>query len=435
MDLSGQQVAVLGAGRSGAAAARLALRFGGAVTVYDAAGPEAFEAVPEGAARCPGATEETGRACDAEIVVISPGIETEGAFASAFASGAREFIGETEFGWRAYGGKVVGITGTNGKTTTTELVQRIFAAAGISCEACGNHGRPLSDVVLGAEVPEVVALELSSFQLETIHGFRPEVAVWLNFSPDHMDRYRAVGDYRRAKLRIFENQRDGDVAVVRCGEGLEEVKVPVTTFSATGGEGDYRLSGTMIVSGREDMMDLANTKLRGLHNAENAMAALGATRAMGVSTGTVIEALRSYAPPLHRCELVRTLDGVEYINDSKATNLHALESALRSQDRPTVLIAGGKDKGLDYHGILPLLAGHVRAAVVIGEISGSLGRLFGEVLEVRTAEGLEEAVGMARQLAQPGGTVLLSPGTSSFDMFDGYEQRGDVFREAVKALK
>ncbi|NNC87169.1 MAG: UDP-N-acetylmuramoyl-L-alanine--D-glutamate ligase [Akkermansiaceae bacterium] len=435
MDLAGTEVAVLGAGRSGSAAARLALRLGGEVTIYDSAGPDAFGGMPEGVAVHPHATADTGRACRAPLVIISPGIEPDGEFAASFAAGAEEMIGETEFAYRHYEGRIVGITGTNGKTTTTELVQRILTEGGTTCEACGNYGRPLADVVLGETVPAALALELSSFQLETVARFRPDVAIWLNLSPDHMDRYRSVADYRAAKLRIFENQTAEDVAVVRLGEDVGEIAARRVSFSATETGGDYSLDGSHLCLDGERILDLGITKLRGIHNAENTMAAIAAGQALGIPASTAGQALAGYAPPLHRCELVRTLDGVEYINDSKATNLHALESALRSQTRPTVLIAGGKEKGLDYRGVLPLLKEKVRAAVLIGEIREPLRALFSEAIEARVAASLEEAVPLARDLASPGGTVLFSPGTSSFDMFSGYEERGDAFRHAAQALK
>jgi UDP-N-acetylmuramoylalanine--D-glutamate ligase len=435
MNLSGKQIAILGAGRSGRAAAQLALSRGGSVTVYDGAKLEAFGAFPAEVELLPEATAASGRACRADLVVISPGIETAGEFASSFVDGAGELIGEVEFASRVYRGRVVGITGTNGKTTTTELVQRVLIAGGITCEACGNYGRPLADVVLEEEQPAAVALELSSFQLETVNTFRPEVAVWLNFSPDHMDRYSSVAGYRAAKLRIFENQTADDLAVVRKGEDVGALKAPCIRFSATEEGGDYSLRGTSVMLDGAEVLDLAATRLRGVHNAENVMAALAAARALGVSCEVAGGALAGYAPPLHRCELVGTLDGVEYINDSKATNLHALEAALISQSRPTVLIAGGKEKGLDYEPLLPLLKKLVESVVVFGEIGSRLRPLFSRVVPTSSATTLEEAVHLARAAAHPGGTVLLSPGTSSFDMFSGYEERGDAFRAAVQALK
>ncbi len=436
MNIKGKRVAILGAGRSGRAAAELALEQGGIVTLYDAAAsPEAFENLTEGIACHPLATEETGRDCECDIAVISPGIETAGDFAQAFARGAEEFIGETEFAARYYKGLVVGITGTNGKTTTTELVQRMVMAGGMSCEACGNYGRPLSDVVLGATPPEAVSLELSSFQLETIDAFRPNVAIWLNFSSDHMDRYHSVAEYHSAKRRIFENQQPEDTAVVRLGEEVGSLAATRVTFSGTDSGGDYEIQGSVILAEGARALDLRETRLRGVHNAENVMAAVAAARALGVSREAAFEALSGYAPPLHRCELVRTLDGVEYINDSKATNLHALEAALLSQDRPTVLIAGGKEKGLDYAPLLPRLGKLVEAVVVFGEIRENLAETFSQMVITRVAESLEEAVDIARNAASRGGTVLFSPGTSSFDMFSGYEERGDAFRVTVQALK
>lgn len=383
----------------------------------------------------PESTPEIGRSSRADLVVISPGIETRGEFAESFAEGAGEFIGETEFASRVYDGTVVAITGTNGKTTTTELIQRILSAGGVSCESCGNYGRPLADVVLDDEPPAAISLELSSFQLETTRQFRPHVAVWLNFSPDHMDRYETVEDYRAAKLHIFDNQTEGDHAVIRLGENLGDLRATRTTFSSTEEGGDYGLDGSWIRFGGEPVLDLTETRLRGSHNAENVMAAVAAGRALKVSFECAERALAGYAPPLHRCELVGTLDGVEYINDSKATNLHALESALRSQNRPTVLIAGGKEKGLDYRPLLPLLAEKVGAVVLIGEIGATLADCFSKSVPCEVAASLEEAVERARQRSAPGGTVLFSPGTSSFDMFRGYEERGDAFRTAVQALK
>jgi len=435
MNLTGQKVAILGAGRSGRAAARLALREGGETSLYDTAEEGAFEGVVEGVQCHPGSTVETGQSCRADLVVISPGIETEGKFAQAFAEGAAEFIGETEFAARYYGGLVVGITGTNGKTTTTELVERMMSGGGVTCAACGNYGRPLADVVLEDNHPNAVSLELSSFQLETISTFRPDVAVWLNFSPDHMDRYRSVEQYRAAKLRIFENLEGGDTAVVRQGQDVGEIRGRRVTFSATEGGGDYELQGTAVLSEGREVLDLEATQLRGIHNAENVMAALAAVRALGISRTAAASALAGYAPPLHRCELIRTLDGVEYINDSKATNLHALEAALLSQTRPTILIAGGKQKGLNYEPLLPLLAGTTREVVVFGEIREELAALFSQIVPTQPADNLEEAVALARRAATHGSAVLFSPGTSSFDMFSGYEERGDSFRAAVQALR
>jgi UDP-N-acetylmuramoylalanine--D-glutamate ligase len=290
--------------------------------------------------------------------------------------------------------------------------------------------------VLQATPPAVVSLELSSFQLETMRTLHPVVAIWLNFAPDHMDRYPTVEAYRAAKLRIFENQTAADMAVVRSGEGLPEISARQTTFSTTDESADWYSNGHTIVHAGETWIDMDHdTALRGLHNAENLMAAFAACHALGVPAMLMREALHGYAPPPHRCELIRTLDGVEYLNDSKATNLHALESALRSQTRPVVLIAGGKEKGLDYASVIPLLVEKALAVVTFGQIARPLADLFSKAVACESVSNLAAAVATARSLAPHGSTILLSPGTSSFDQFTGYEQRGNAFRDLVHQLR
>lgn len=433
MTLTGKSVVVLGAGRSGRAAAALALREGADVHAHDAA--DSISGMPEGTVLHPSACEEKGRATRCDLLIVSPGIDTYGPVVAAYAAGAGEVVGETEFACRYYKGRIIGITGTNGKTTTTELVERILNAGGYSAAACGNYGVPLSEVVLRSPMPTALALELSSFQLETISILRPEVSIWLNFAPDHMDRYPTVEAYFHAKFRIFENQTESDTAVVRAGENLPPIRPRRVTFSSEDPSADWFSDGRRILRCGEVVLDLeASTRMRGLHNAENAMAAIAACEAIGIPPEVAGRALDGYAPPLHRCELVRTLDGVEYLNDSKATNLHALESALRSQTRPVVLIAGGKDKGLDYSPVVPLLAKKALAVVTYGQIAAALAATFSAAVPAEQVTTLAEAVAAARRLAPRGSVVLLSPGTSSFDQFSGYEQRGDVFRQTVLHL-
>ena len=436
MSLTGKHIAILGVGRSGRAAAALALREGATVSAWDTAGPEAFVGMPEGVEIHPNATEDQGRGIVSNFLVVSPGIDTYGSYVAAFSAKAGEVIGEVELAARFYQGKIIGITGTNGKTTTTELVERILSHASLGGTACGNYGTPFAEVVLQSNPPEVVSLELSSFQLETIRTLHPVVAIWLNFAPDHMDRYPTVEAYRAAKLRIFENQTASDTVVVRTGEGLPDLAAKVVTFSTTDDSADWFSEGHTILHGGETWLHMdRDTSLRGLHNAENTMAALAACQSLGVSLAVMREALHGYAPPPHRCELIRTLDGVEYLNDSKATNLHALESALRSQTRPVVLIAGGKEKGLDYSPVVPLLREKALAAVTFGQIARPLADLFSTAVNCESVSSLSDAVAAARSLAPRGSTVLLSPGTSSFDQFTGYEQRGNAFRDLVHQLR
>ncbi len=429
-----KHVAVFGAGRSGRAAAALAMREGAVVSMWDQGGGKSFEGIMPGIETHPDFTEADAENFSAHLIIISPGIDTYSPLVKAFSSKA-PLIGETEFASRYFEGGIIGITGTNGKTTTTELVSLILKKAGLGGTPCGNYGAPLSEVILSPDVPAAVALELSSFQLETIEDLRPRVSIWLNFAPDHMDRYPSVESYKQAKLNIFKNQTDEDTIVVRHGEEIGRHVSKVVTFSTESREADFYSDGETITKGGRVILDLeSETSLRGLHNAENAMAAMAACLAYGIDPSLISPALHGYAPPPHRCELIRTLDGVEYLNDSKATNIHALQCALRSQNRPVILIAGGKDKGLDYSPILTILAKQAISAVTFGQIARPLSDLFNKSVGTTAVGTLEEAVHTARSLAPRGSTILLSPGTSSFDQFTGYEQRGDTFRDLVHQL-
>lgn len=433
-DITGKHIAVFGAGRSGLAAARLALLKGATVSIWDESELQSRDNFPPEVEVHPKLSIRDLDSFEADIIVISPGIDTYLPLVQAFAEKAK-LIGETEFASKFYEGSIIGITGTNGKTTTTELTGRILKHAGLGGTPCGNYGPPLSEILLKATIPAAIALELSSFQLETIEELRPKVAIWLNFAPDHMDRYPDVDSYKAAKLRIFENQTTEDTVVMRFGEDLGTLVPKIITFSTESREADFYSDGTTIMQGGRVLLDLlSDTSLRGLHNAENVMAAMAACIGFGIDPSIIPPALAGYAPPPHRCELIRTLDGVEYLNDSKATNLHALQCAVRSQNRPVILIAGGKEKGLDYAPLLPDLEKKCIGVVTFGEIGRQLANLFGERVPTNSVTNLEEAVSHARSIAPRGSTILLSPGTSSFDQFRGYEHRGDVFRDLVHQL-
>lgn len=432
MQLNNLNIAVLGAGRSGRAAARLAIKHGAKACVFDTSAHIADW--PEDIPLHASATEEDGRNFHADMVVISPGIETDCAFVKAFGRDGVETIGELELACRFYQGQIIAITGTNGKTTTTSLVEKILLRAGKNAIACGNYGVPVAEVLLMDTVPDVLALEVSSFQLETIRDFHPEVAVWLNFAPDHMDRYKDVQDYYEAKLHIFDNQTPEDLAVVRAGADLPALPCPVNTFSSETETADLYYQEPLIMEGSVPLLNLADTTLSQRHNAENVMAAVMACRHLGISVETVAETLKDFSPPGHRCETVRMVDGIIWLNDSKATNLHALDAALRSQNAPVILIAGGKDKGLNYQSLQAMLKDKVRACVVFGQITEQLYQDFSPVVHTEKASDVADAVSIAHRLAQTGDIVLFSPGTSSFDMFSGYVQRGQAFRDAVHSL-
>ncbi len=431
MNPSGKKVAVLGCGSSGIAAARLALAQGaGSVTLYDSS-PTATCQVEEGIKFVPGATVEDGKHSAAELVVISPGIEADTEWTLSFTSGGAPLIGETELAFGYCQSRIIAITGTNGKTTTTALIEHILRAAGRSAIACGNYGYPLSSVVMQEPQPEFAVLEVSSFQMETIVNFRPEVAIWLNFAPDHMDRYRKVEDYYNAKLRLFENMDEAQLAIVRVGEKLPGLRPRVAEFSAVNAEGQLSYANGHIMEGGKALMSLRGTPMEQAHNAENCMAAILACRAVGLSDEEIAEGIHSFSPPGHRCETVAEIDGVLWLNDSKSTNLHSTEAAVRSQTRPVILLAGGKDKGLDYSAINPLLQQKAKLCISFGQIAGQLEQTFAPVCRTVRVETVEEAVAAAAAEAERGDVVLFSPGTSSFDQFTGYVQRGQCFRSAV----
>lgn len=432
MQLTNLNIAVLGAGRSGRAAARLAMKHGARVRVFDTSA--SIGNWPEDIPLHASATEEDGRAFRADLVVISPGIETDSPFVKSFGREGVETIGEMELAFRFYHGRIIAITGTNGKTTTTSLVEKILLRAGKEAVACGNYGVPMSEILLRDSVPDVLALEVSSFQLETIRDFHPDVAVWLNFAPDHMDRYKSVEDYYQAKLHIFDNQTANDLAVVRAGERLLSLNAPVRTFSSEAPAADLYYREPPGYGERRRAAEPGGhhpepAPQRGKRHGRRA-----GLPPPGHSRGNRRGGIEGVQPPGHRCETVRTLDGVLWLNDSKATNLHALEAALKSQNSPVVLIAGGKDKGLDYVPLRPALKEKARACVVFGQIADQLQDAFSPVVPTEKAADVADCVARARALARPGDTVLFSPGTSSFDMFTGYVQRGQAFRDAVNAL-
>ncbi|PYJ85360.1 MAG: UDP-N-acetylmuramoyl-L-alanine--D-glutamate ligase, partial [Verrucomicrobia bacterium] len=422
MKYSGKNVAVLGAGLSGTAAALLLRSEGAAVTVLDSAEESKLLKSTIENLRSRGITVGTGPVAENDsspfdLVVLSPGIDPASSLATNFSSRNIETIGELELGWRSVDAPVIAITGTNGKTTTTELLAQVLNACGQRTIACGNIGKPLCEVALEDRDLDVLTVEVSSFQLETISTFRPSIGIWLNFAPDHLDRYRSVAEYRAAKLRIFENQTAEDVAVINAGEALPKIAARTLTFSAYTNQADFRLEGGSIVYENRPVLRMAETKLRGLHNIENIMATLAAGLARGLTFEQMVPPLQTYEPRPHRCEFVREVGGVAYVNDSKATNLDAVEKALLAQNRKVILIAGGKDKGFTFETLRELVSEKSRAVILIGEMATRICRDWQDAVPCEIANSLADAVERAHAVAQPGEVVLFSPGTSSFDMF------------------
>ena len=450
MRYSNQNVAVLGAGLSGAAAALLLKAEGANVTVLDSADENKLLKSTIDNLRAQNIRVICGQAADQDsgkydFVVSSPGINPASSLARNFSarsprdesirSAAKiDIIGELELGWRSCETPAIAVTGTNGKTTTTEMLAQMLNDCGQETIACGNIGKPLSEVAREKTKYDVLTVEVSSFQLETIQTFHPSIALWLNFAPDHLDRYRSVAEYRAAKLRLFENQTADDVAIVNAVESLPELRARKVTFSAYTNRADFRLAEGAIVFENKPVLRLNQTKLRGSHNIENLMATLAAGHARGLAFEKMVPPLCAYEPKPHRCEFVRQIGGVDYINDSKATNLDAVEKALLAQSKPVVLIAGGKDKGFTFEPLRKLVKEKVRSTILIGEMAERIAHDWDGAVKTELATSLADAVERAYATAKSGEVVLFSPGTSSFDMFKSYADRGDQFRALVQAL-
>jgi UDP-N-acetylmuramoylalanine--D-glutamate ligase len=393
---------------------------------------------------------ETAPSQHFDLAVVSPGVPGTTSLLQDLTRRRVPMIGELELGYQHARCLAVAISGTNGKTTTTELVERVLLHNQMKTVAAGNIGRPLCAVVEQTREFDFLTLEVSSFQLETIQYFRPAVAVLLNITPDHLDRYPAMADYVQAKGRLFMNQQPFDWAIIQS-EALAQlrehgIKIPskIITFSAQRPDADLYLDRGLILSRLDHwsgpLLDMDHGQLRGPHNAENLMAALAVGRVLRIPLARMVAALQSYAPAPHRCELVAEIEGVQYINDSKATNVDAVRQALLTLPLPggqprVWLIAGGKDKGFGFHELGPVLAQRVKGAFLIGETREKIRAAWGLFTPCTLADSLLEAVHIAAQNAVAGDVVLLSPACSSFDQFQNYQQRGEVFRQAVLNLR
>jgi UDP-N-acetylmuramoylalanine--D-glutamate ligase len=437
MDVNGKQVVVLGLGISGMEAAKLLHDNGARVTVRDDAAGDARVNRRAEALRRLGVSVELGEAIASmprfDFCVLSPGINPNAPLVRGLRQAGLPMLGEMEVAYRFCQCPIVAITGTNGKTTTTELVDALLAAGGKRTKASGNIGTAFSAAVRDSANLDVMVLEVSSFQLEHIVEFRPRISVHLNLTPDHLDRYGSMEEYEKAKWQVFRNQTPDDYAIVNTNLRLPEIAAHKITFSATGMPADYQLIDGWLVARGEQILEQSRTNLIGPHNAENMLAALAVADLYHVPRVAAIQALCVYEPLPHRCEKVAVIDGVTFINDSKATNIDALEKALLAMRSPVVLMAGGKDKGLDFGGLRPLLREKVKVIVLIGQMAEKLFTVWNSAVPCVKAVTLADAVEQARQLAKPGDVVLFSPGCSSFDMFRDFEDRGDQFRALIQA--
>ncbi len=447
--LPGTRPLVVGGARSGLSAARLLALLGLDVRLCDARPaaeltPAVLELANLGVDLWLG-VEDVSLLDRRDFVVWSPGIPDTHPLAAAARERGIPVRSELELGFLAAHARMVCVTGTNGKSTTTDLIGTLLRAAGREVEVCGNIGLPICDVAERVSPSGLLVVEVSSFQLETVERLQPFVAVWLNLTPDHLDRHGDLDTYGALKQRLFARQGPEDYAVWnaddpevmarRAGAGTPLL------FSANGpvAEGAYLEDGHIRLAwrgGTESLMAASDLGIPGPHNRLNALAALAATLPLEIPPPLLRETLRGYPGLEHRLEPVATIQGVKFVNDSKATNAGSLEVALRSFDAPVVLIAGGRDKGQDFTPLAPLVKQQVQRLVLIGEGAARMEQAWKGVPATH-AETLPAAVSIAFAEArgQGGGVVLLSPGCASFDMFQDFEDRGRRFKEAVAGLE
>jgi UDP-N-acetylmuramoylalanine--D-glutamate ligase len=440
------RVHVVGLGRSGAAAALLARRKGFDVSATDLKGRDRLEAASE--LEAAGILLDLGRHDEAlfreaDIVVVSPGVPDREEFALAARRGA-EVISEIEFAGRFLSAETIGVTGTNGKSTVTTMIGSIVAASGRPAWTGGNLGTALSLAVDSpADRPDgLIALELSSFQLERITSFRPRVALILNITPDHFDRYASFEEYAAAKCRIFMNQGRGDCLLVPGGdEGLRRRCAPArAALHLVGrGSGEIFFEGGRIrlrgLAGLDEDLDPGECNLSDSLAVHNGMFAVAAGLLAGVSLEAVQAGLQAFRPLRHRFQLVAEIDGVQWINDSKATNPESMIKAIEAAGKGVILLAGGLGKGLDFTPLGGAVEGRVKAALLFGRSAGEIRGVIEGKVPVETVPSLEEAARRARDLCAPGDKVLLAPGCASFDMFRNFEDRGERFIALVERME
>lgn len=446
--VKGRRIGIVGMARSGVAAAKLAKRLGGMPFVSDVKPADKLEAqIHE--LKTFGIEFETGghtdRLLNSDFVIVSPGIPQETEIVQKIVEAGIPIFSEIEFASWFCKGKIIAITGSNGKTTTTTLIGAILDEAGFKNKVCGNIGYPFSDAVLDIPEDGYAVLEVSNFQLELIEEFRPFIAMILNITPDHLDRYENFDGYKKAKYRITENQQPTDYLILNADDpvieknhiGSKANKIFFST-SRTLPTGVFQRGKSLvgIVRDKEtEIIDTGSIRIPGPHNLQNSAASALAALLAGVALEPIRDALRQFPGVEHRLEEAGTIAGIRFVNDSKATNVDSVCFALRSFNAPIILIAGGRDKGGSYDPIIKYGRGKIKELILLGEAREKMFASLGKAFPVQFAEDMDEAVGKAFTSAVPGEVVLLSPACSSFDMFDNFEHRGREFKRAVQALK
>ncbi len=439
-----RKIGIIGMARSGVAAAVLADSFGGKPFVSDNNSAEnlSTEIARLESAKIP---FEVGRHTDkllnADYLVVSPGVPlTINIIKKAQAQGLPIFS-ELEFASWCCKGKIIAVTGSNGKTTTTTLLGEIFSSAGFDTFVAGNIGLPFSEIVEKIGEDSIAILEVSTFQLETISDFKPDVALLLNLSPDHLDRHGTYENYVKTKFRITENQTDDNYFVLNADDKDTQkfnvqTKASLKYFSnLKNNNASVYVENNSIVVEENPIVSTEELLILGPHNIQNATAAVCVASLFNIPSDILAKVLSSFQPVEHRLEKIDTVAGINFINDSKATNIDSVTYALRSMQTPTYLIAGGRDKGADFKELIPYGKNTIKAIIAIGEAKEKISEQLGNIFTVCFAETLQDAVKQAFTKAIPGESVLLSPGCASFDMFESFEQRGREFKNAVRGLK
>jgi UDP-N-acetylmuramoylalanine--D-glutamate ligase len=439
VDVEVEMRVVVGMARSGVAAARLLHSRGESVFVTDSGKPQASAELDALGIPWEGGKHTVARFLQADEIIVSPGVPLSIPPLQAARDKGVPIISELELASRYLKGDIVGITGSNGKTTTTTLVGEILTAAGKTVQVGGNIGTAMCGLVDTSTPFTINVIEVSSFQLDAIVAFRPHVAALLNVTPDHLDRYADFAAYRQSKFRIFENQQETDIAVLNHDDANvyppDGLRARQQYFSRTDGiaDGAFRFGGMLYLNGTA-VMAASDVRLRGEHNIENVLASMAITSTYGVRSSTLTSVISEFRGVEHRLEYVASVRGVSFFNDSKATNVDSAIKAVASFDHNIILILGGRDKGASYDPLIEAMKEKVRHVLLIGEASEKIGAAMDNRFPMSKVSSLEDAVREGAAIGQPGDVVLLSPACASFDMFDNYEHRGRVFKKAVQEL-
>lgn len=451
MDLHGKKVLVMGAGISGVAVAKIAQRLGADVTLSDAKPAEQLGAAPGVLAqhniRLVTGEQREELLTGVHLVIPSPGISINHPLLRQAASKNIEIISEVELAFRMTRAPFIAITGTNGKTTTTALTYEILKKSGRQAVLGGNIGIALSEAVYNLAEDAIVVAEISSFQLEGVHCFRPHACAVLNLTPDHIDRHGTMQVYQAMKERIFARQTKDDYVILNYDDSIVRAMANQAPSQAVFfsnirelSEGAFVKNGQIVLSfgGKtENICPVEEMGIRGGHNVQNALAACALAKVCGVSGAVMAETLRHFRGVEHRLEYVAEINGVKYYNDSKATNPESAIVALQAFAEPVILIAGGYDKGTDLGSLMKEVKAHVRELILLGQAAdrfAAAAEVHG-IKAIHRASTLADAVTMASKLAQSGESVVLSPACASYDMFRNYEERGVIFKQTVSALR